>query len=245
MVSSPDKKVLYAIGGHVGSVGLGAGYYTNDIFKFHCTGDINTCRWTESETTLRYGRDEFVAIPIPNSLADKLCAIDLTTVKPTNPTTSASSTDPTGPCDFKEAWIGDGYCDDGANNADCGYDGGDCCGDVVYTEFCDECICHPTNAKPTDPTTTTEPMDLTDLCDYLNAFGYIGNGECDDDANIAECGYDGGDCCGDDVNTEYCDECICHSTNLTTVDQTNLTTIDPTNLTTVGQTNPTTAKQIN
>jgi len=66
MVSSPDKKALYAISGYTGS-------YSKDIYKFQCTGDINTCRWTKSETTLRFGRSRFVAIPIPNSLADKLC----------------------------------------------------------------------------------------------------------------------------------------------------------------------------
>ena len=67
MVSSPDKKALYAIGGYDNGVGK------NDIYKFHCTGAINTCRWTKSETTLRFGRSDFVAIPIPNSLAENLC----------------------------------------------------------------------------------------------------------------------------------------------------------------------------
>ena len=64
MVSSPDKKALYAIGGS------GSLY---EISKFHCPGDIDTCRWTKSEKTLKFGRSNFVAIPIPYSLADKLC----------------------------------------------------------------------------------------------------------------------------------------------------------------------------
>ena len=64
LVSSTDKKTLYAIGGY---------YKENSIYKFHCTGAIDTCKWTKSETTLRLGRSSFVAIPIPNSLADKLC----------------------------------------------------------------------------------------------------------------------------------------------------------------------------
>jgi len=66
MVSSPDKKALYAIGGY-------GSRNRNSIYKFHCPGDINTCRWTKSETTLRFGRYDFVAIPIPDSLAEKLC----------------------------------------------------------------------------------------------------------------------------------------------------------------------------
>ena len=134
MVSSPDKKALYAIGGEDGSS------WTNDIFKFHCTGDINTCRWTKSETTLRFGRREFVAIPIPNSLADKLCSTDRTTPA----TTTTDPMDPTEQCDFYNYYIGDGYCDDVTNLPECNHDGGDCCGDDVKTDYCNECICYQT-----------------------------------------------------------------------------------------------------
>jgi hypothetical protein len=38
----------------------------------------------------------------------------------------------------------------------------------------------------------------------------IGDGVCDDEANIAGCSYDGGDCCGDCANTDLCNECTCH-----------------------------------
>jgi len=38
-------------------------------------------------------------------------------------------------------WIGDGYCDDDNNFFDCNYDGGDCCGPDVNTQYCYECIC--------------------------------------------------------------------------------------------------------
>ena len=37
--------------------------------------------------------------------------------------------------------VGDGYCDDGANNIECLYDGGDCCGSCINTEHCSECAC--------------------------------------------------------------------------------------------------------
>ena len=37
--------------------------------------------------------------------------------------------------------IGDGICDDESNNIDCGFDGGDCCLDLVVTDFCSECQC--------------------------------------------------------------------------------------------------------
>ena len=67
MVASPDKKSLYAIGGH------GEHRIRNEIYKFHCPGAIETCKWTKTDTTLRDKRREFVAIPIPQSLAEKLC----------------------------------------------------------------------------------------------------------------------------------------------------------------------------
>ena len=43
-------------------------------------------------------------------------------------------------CDNPE-WIGDGYCDDENNNAECNWDGGDCCGDNVFTDYCTICGC--------------------------------------------------------------------------------------------------------
>ena len=38
-------------------------------------------------------------------------------------------------------WIGDGFCDDVTNNANCHFDGGDCCGLNVNTDWCTECQC--------------------------------------------------------------------------------------------------------
>ena len=41
-----------------------------------------------------------------------------------------------------QGWIGDGYCDDMNNIEICNYDGGDCCGDNVNTQYCFRCQCH-------------------------------------------------------------------------------------------------------
>ena len=38
-------------------------------------------------------------------------------------------------------YIGNGWCVDENNNAGCGYDGGDCCGPNVRTQYCIECQC--------------------------------------------------------------------------------------------------------
>ena len=40
------------------------------------------------------------------------------------------------------SYIGDGYCDDENNNAGCHFDGGDCCGVNVNTQYCNLCICY-------------------------------------------------------------------------------------------------------
>ena len=38
-------------------------------------------------------------------------------------------------------FIGDEWCEDENNNYECGYDGGDCCGQDVRTTYCSECEC--------------------------------------------------------------------------------------------------------
>ena len=42
---------------------------------------------------------------------------------------------------LKPIWVGDGYCDDVTNTFECNFDGGDCCGSDVNTEFCTFCLC--------------------------------------------------------------------------------------------------------
>ena len=54
--------------------------------------------------------------------------------------------------------MGDNYCDDENNNEGCGWDGGDCCGDNVNTQYCSACEClDPNGGGPTtkEPETTT------------------------------------------------------------------------------------------
>ena len=57
----------------------------------------------------------------------------------TQETTTTTTTTPNlcfGNCTFQCGWIGDGYCDDGANSLECNFDGGDCCGPYVNTDYC-------------------------------------------------------------------------------------------------------------
>merc|ERR1712111_312918 len=77
---------------------------------------------------------------------------------PPGPTTTAA---PPSGCEFPQ-WEGDGWCDDGNNNADCSYDGGDCCGDNVQTTYCSVCERKEgTTTTTTTPTTPTPPPTTT------------------------------------------------------------------------------------
>ena len=102
-------------------------------------------------------------------------------------------------------YIGDGFCDAGNNNADCGnYDGGDCCectcfdGDFMCgTNGFD---CKAPNACGVAGDDDAGDDDAGDTC----VPDFIGDGDCDEVNNNAACGFDGGDCC--DCN---CDESTC------------------------------------
>ncbi|CAN0164018.1 unnamed protein product, partial [Ectocarpus sp. 12 AP-2014] len=72
------------------------------------------------------------------------------------------------------------------NNAECGYDGGDCCScDCVDTDYygCGE--------------NGYDCQDVDSAC-YGCVGDFISDGWCDEENNNAECGYDGGDCCSCD-----------------------------------------------
>ena len=45
-----------------------------------------------------------------------------------------------GSCGFP-SYVGDDYCDDENNNCGCEWDGGDCCGSDVNTDYCNDCDC--------------------------------------------------------------------------------------------------------
>ena len=66
------------------------------------------------------------------------------------------------------------FCDDGNNNPECDYDGGDCCGYNVKRDYCQFCQC----------------LDPAKRRCYFK--WWKGNGRCDDKANNPECNYDGG-----------------------------------------------------
>ena len=70
------------------------------------------------------------------------------------------------------SWIGDAYCDDINNNMDCSYDGGDCCGCNVNTQYCSVCACLDPNGNgggttcPPITTTTHNPGNYAPVLNY-------------------------------------------------------------------------------
>ena len=92
--------------------------------------------------------------------------------------------------------IGDGYCNDEVNILDCGFDGGDCCGSCIITDFCTNCSC----------------IGGVTGNDVLNARvdALVGDGFCHDMMNNPGCNYDHGDCCLSNVTTNHCSNCTCH-----------------------------------
>ena len=71
---------------------------------------------------------------------------------------TVSTVNPNNPNCSNAGWIGDGWCDDVTNNIQCNYDGGDCCGANINTQYCVVCQCLSGGGNTTTtsggPTTT-------------------------------------------------------------------------------------------
>ena len=94
------------------------------------------------------------------------------------------------------ALIGNGFCNDITNVRSCDFDGGDCCGSCINSEYCTECIC------------------LGGIIGNGIPNARVGDAFCNDETNNVECNYDDGDCCGPCLNKEFCSDCLCHLGNL-------------------------------
>ena len=77
-----------------------------------------------------------------------------TTAPPSTYTSGTATATTAGGCNT--GWIGDNYCDDINNNMECSYDGGDCCGCNVDTQYCTECQCLDSNGSGSG-TTCSQP----------------------------------------------------------------------------------------
>ena len=99
--------------------------------------------------------------------------------------------------------VRNGVCNDEVNNAECIFDGGDCCGHCVNKEYCTHCECIGNN---------TNKYGLSNSVAGDNGISnsMIGNGFCEDEINTVGCAFDGFDCCGSNTVADLCSECTCH-----------------------------------
>ena len=97
----------------------------------------------QKRALVEYEHDETNTIIVNDDLKPLTTSSTSTTT-----TTAPTSTATTIPCNT--GWINDAECDDINNNMECSYDGGDCCGCNVNTQFCEVCGC-------LDPNGTTCP----------------------------------------------------------------------------------------
>ena len=146
-----------------------------------------------------------------------------------------SNTISSGNCQGVIQYLGDGYCDDANNVADCSYDYGDCCLENVITDYCSICECIEGKTKWISTTSlftwplfqsntliqiffyigneTTTQLPLNDFSecfygDYI--LDHFDNGICNDVLNTPKCLFDGGDCCDGDTNdNSTCLTCFC------------------------------------
>ena len=88
--------------------------------------------------------------------------------------------------------IGNRYCNDERNNPECLFDGGDCCGPCINTDYCINCSC------------------IGNVPDNGIDNPLVADGICNDETNTVNCYYDGLDCCRSPINTTYCMNCSCH-----------------------------------
>ena len=103
------------------------GGYNSAIYQLSCSSGI--CSWATLTQALTLGRRSKLAIPVPESFC----------LEEGYGTTTSGSGETTMSCN--QGWIGDAYCDDINNNVNCNFDGGDCCGSIVNTQYCTECLC--------------------------------------------------------------------------------------------------------
>ena len=115
-----------------------------------------------------------------------------------------------GPMDSCFTFVfGNGVCDEANNNAACTYDGGDCCEstcvDASFT--CGSFFgftCRDPSVNDADDFTDDYGLGGGDDAGDTCVPDFIGDGDCDESNNNADCGnYDGGDCC----------DCICDGSN--------------------------------
>ena len=76
-----------------------------------------------------------------------------------------------------QRFVGNGYCDDGLNTAECNFDAGDCCGPNANTDYCISCQClsgydEITSSSQSSTETTSSGIFFYNECKYGHWISY-------------------------------------------------------------------------
>ena len=71
MITTPDGKAVLVIGGDPYPDSNTVKH--DKIYELQCTSGLKTCKWITLEQKLKYARESFIAMFIPDSLANDLC----------------------------------------------------------------------------------------------------------------------------------------------------------------------------
>ena len=77
-----------------------------------------------------------------------------------------------------QIFVGNGYCDDGLNTAECNFDAGDCCGPNANTDYCISCQClsgydEITSSSQSSTETTSSGIFFYNECKYGHWLNFI------------------------------------------------------------------------
>ena len=72
MISAPDKKSVYVLGG-IDKTNAEGAEESSKIYQFTCGDDIGSCQWKESGVTLKYARDRMSVMAVPDSFVEEAC----------------------------------------------------------------------------------------------------------------------------------------------------------------------------
>ena len=151
--------------------GTDSGFDEADDEKISTTNTTSNSTTTTISNTTTISSSSLTTTTISNTTTVSSSSLTTTTVhlltippkeKPvTSTTTTATTTSTTTTtttiqpeCESPQ-WIGDNYCDDENNFEMCAWDGGDCCGSNVLTDYCDDCECLDPNGYSTTTAATT------------------------------------------------------------------------------------------
>eukprot|EP00903_Cladosiphon_okamuranus_P021664 g19917.t2 len=199
--------------------------YASHIRDGYCDSDLNvaSCGWDGGDCclcTCGQGLESSEELPHPCGLiGDGYDCQDPDVPADCEATPSPAASFGYPDCDGYMYNFQNSYCNDDLNNAECGWDGGDCCRCTCreydnnynywyygyYTDRCgggiDGYNCLDPEA-PTDCDTDSPTPSPAAASGYPGCEGYIfniGDGYCHSSNNNEECGWDGGDCCPCDL----------------------------------------------